>query len=195
VIAGPVNAGKSTLFNRLLGERRAIESVLPGTTRDVVRARAQLGRYPVELRGHRRRRRAGRRRSHGRDRAGRPGARAQRARARRPRAVALAAGRPAPPPVLPPGIPIVELLSRADEASTAELALAAAAIAPLADPRAAVARVEAEFHRSFRLPAEPWSPGRGAPFDARSRQALAALAAAPESERPRRAAELSTRGD
>lgn len=36
VLAGPVNAGKSTLFNGLLGHARAITSSAPGTTRDVV---------------------------------------------------------------------------------------------------------------------------------------------------------------
>ncbi len=37
VIAGPVNAGKSSLFNRLVGENRAIVTDVPGTTRDVLR--------------------------------------------------------------------------------------------------------------------------------------------------------------
>ncbi len=37
VVAGPVNAGKSTLFNALVGGERAIVTDTPGTTRDVLR--------------------------------------------------------------------------------------------------------------------------------------------------------------
>ena len=37
LIAGPVNAGKSSLFNRIVGENRAIVTDVPGTTRDLLR--------------------------------------------------------------------------------------------------------------------------------------------------------------
>lgn len=36
VLLGPTNAGKSTLFNALLGRRRAVESAIAGATRDVL---------------------------------------------------------------------------------------------------------------------------------------------------------------
>jgi hypothetical protein len=48
-IAGPPNAGKSTLFNALLGSGRALASPAPGTTRDAVRARWFLRGVPVVL--------------------------------------------------------------------------------------------------------------------------------------------------
>jgi GTP-binding protein len=41
-IAGRPNAGKSTLFNRLLRERRAITDPTPGVTRDPVEAECEL---------------------------------------------------------------------------------------------------------------------------------------------------------
>ncbi len=49
VIAGPPNAGKSTLINALLGYRRAIVHQTPGTTRDVVTGQAAFDGWPVEL--------------------------------------------------------------------------------------------------------------------------------------------------
>ena len=48
-IAGPVNAGKSSLLNALAQRDAAIVSDTPGTTRDVVEVRLDLGGYPVIL--------------------------------------------------------------------------------------------------------------------------------------------------
>jgi len=48
-IVGRPNAGKSTLFNRLLGEERAIVSPVPGTTRDRVSEALEIGGVRVTL--------------------------------------------------------------------------------------------------------------------------------------------------
>ncbi len=46
-IVGPVNAGKSSLFNQLVGVERALVSDRPGTTRDVVERAILLGGLDV----------------------------------------------------------------------------------------------------------------------------------------------------
>jgi len=48
-IVGRPNAGKSTLFNALAGEDRAIVTEIPGTTRDVLEIRCEWAELPLYL--------------------------------------------------------------------------------------------------------------------------------------------------
>lgn len=48
-LVGPVNAGKSSLFNRLLGQPRALVHDQPGTTRDVVESTCTIDGLAITL--------------------------------------------------------------------------------------------------------------------------------------------------
>lgn len=179
VLAGPVNAGKSTLFNLLHGRERVIVSAQAGTTRDAVRERVQLGHWPIELIDT-----AGERGGGGElERRGQELAREVRRAADLTLWLSPQDAPCAPPPASPDAAPTVVLASRADLAAGPA---AAPAISVLRDPRAALAAVEAAFRAALELPERAWEPGAPVAFEpgqraalARAQQALAAGQRAP----------------
>lgn len=174
VLAGPVNAGKSTLFNLLLGEERVIVSEEAGTTRDAIVEHAELGAWPVELVDT-----AGIRplagltgaaevERMGRERGARLARAADLVLWLRPR------GGDEPPVDLARDARLRVLQTMSDRHSRAPRACAE--ISSLAWPEHARESVHALFRDVFDLPVRAWEPGAAVPFTTEARGRLRALA-------------------
>lgn len=159
LLAGPVNAGKSTLFNALVGGERVITGSEAGTTRDLIEERVELAGWPVALRDS-----AGRREVLG-DGGDRDVERAGQGVAREAEAWAdlvlwLRPPGGAPAPALETRARVCELPSLSDRPGGDPSGIGTAS-----DPVGAVRRVEEEFAVALDLPADPWKPGRPILFD------------------------------
>jgi len=184
LLAGPANAGKSTLFNLLVGGERAITSDEAGTTRDLLREPARLGAWPLVVFDG-----AGAREVEGAGTAALVEGRGQALVERVARAVDVVLwlappGSEAPP--APAGVPQVPLPSRGDLAPED-----AERLRPREDPAAALTRIQAVLSEVLGWRAEPWSPGCPVLFDAEARAWAAERASrAPEALRAALAEDL-----
>ncbi len=183
VLAGPVNAGKSTLFNLLVGSERALVSERAGTTRDAVLERVRLGALAVDLidtAGERELDRAG---AAGEvERAGQDLAVELQRRADLVLWLSAGPGADLRPT---PEVSVVEL-RRTPGGTHAEPDRGV--VAALEDPAGSRALVERLVAGA--LPFEGWVPGRAVPFE--SGQVAALERAAPIEDDARRAAALRT---
>jgi tRNA modification GTPase len=186
VLAGPVNAGKSTLFNALVGARRVAVHARAGTTRDAIQARAMFGPWPVDLVDT-----AGARRVVGDD----GPRRVERAGQRRARDLARAADLalllyPADGPPPPPAARGARLATCADRSA----APVPGAISALTDPGHARRVVAERFARALDLdPLDVWVAGRAVPFEDEQIAVLEELAAEAPEARERLARLLAQR--
>jgi len=115
VILGAPNAGKSTLLNALAGADIAIVSEIPGTTRDAIGTKLDLGGVPVHLTDT-----AGLRDTD--DVIETEGIKRARARAQNADLVIAVAAAPSPEfPEIPPGIKALHIITKSDLAEFAPL--------------------------------------------------------------------------
>lgn len=169
VLAGPVNAGKSTLFNALIGHERVVVDAQAGTTRDAVHELVLLGAYPVELVDT-----AGRRAlAPEAGAAGEVEAAGQRLAQELARAAELVLELVPPHAAAPRARARTHFLaSRADEPGVVP---GLERLSAGTDARAARATVERLFHSALHLPVTPWQPGAGVPFEPEWHHVLASV--------------------
>lgn len=160
-LAGPVNAGKSTLFNALVGVERVVTHATQGTTRDVIRERALMGGLAIDFVDTAGFRELG---SSGVEELEREG---QRRALRILEQAALVlwlqpAGDPLPA-FMPPQALL--LLSRAGTAQPASSS-SPARISTHEDPQGTLRVLGQVLEEALGLPREPWQAGRAVLFDA-----------------------------
>ncbi|MDP6539949.1 MAG: 50S ribosome-binding GTPase [Planctomycetota bacterium] len=162
VLAGPVNAGKSTLFNALVGRERVLVAPEEGTTRDAVGAPALVGEWPVELFDT-----AGERAEHT---AQQPVGEVERAGVALGRDLRRAADlviwlapRGERPPPAPGGERRVVVASRVDELGAVERP--PGGISALCDPRAACETIARAFRSALGLQERAWRRGAAVVLD------------------------------
>ncbi len=172
VLAGLVNAGKSTLFNALAGVRRALVADEPGTTRDVLAADVMLGAWPARVFDT-----AGEREIE----EGAPGRAVEEEGQRRARFAREAADlvlwlvpADAPTPTRVPADAVV-IATQADRTAQPPHG----AVRALTEPLEARARIAEVFRGHFDLPIEPWCAGQPVPFE---REQIGALERAARGE-------------
>ena len=181
VLAGAVNAGKSTLFNALLGRERVVISPEEGTTRDAIREPIQLGAYAVVLVDA-----AG-----GRELRDSTGGLAAVEREGQVLAAELRASSDLVLYLRPPGAAVAETPGCAVLDSRGDLqGCAPGALRPREDPLGARRAVEEAFHRALGLPSKPWTPGAAVPFTSDLAEVVARLAHLDPSRRVEAVAEL-----
>jgi hypothetical protein len=162
LLAGPVNSGKSTLFNLLVGGERAICSDEAGTTRDLLSEAVRLGPWTITLLDG-----AGAR-VLDRDQQGAAlEAAGQATVLRAARSVDLVLWLDPPDACVQPPVelaPLVRLGSRGDLVPGDP-----GRLRPIEEPAAALATVEAVLCRALALPEETWLAGEPVAFDALTR--------------------------
>lgn len=180
-VLGAPNAGKSTLVNALAEREIAIVSPLPGTTRDVLEARVELGGAPVTLLDT-----AGLR--EGGDAIEAEGMRRARARAAAADVLVVLAAADAPePPDLPDHARVVRVWTKADCAPPAD----AAALAVSARTGAGMARLLAVLGRQ----ADELTQAEGPPPLTRARHRAALSTAVAHLDAARMAPAPELRGE
>jgi tRNA modification GTPase len=194
VLAGAVNAGKSTLFNALAGKRRVVTSGEPGTTRDPVRERVRAGALVFDRADTAGERpppsgAAGELESRGQGLGRELAAAADLVLWLIPARDLLGSLRPGPVAGARP--PRVVLASQAAGIAPAERS--PWHVAALEEPAAAAGVVERAVREALEIPREPWVSARAVPFDGELVALLEHLARAAPSARRAGLAQLLAR--